>query len=108
VRQVFDNRGVVNAFVEGKQQSGRNAKNSLHFEGDVLYSYNEPIAVRTPQVNANNYPIYVVNTDWFSATTRRHANLAKRLLELTTALVNVPFSELRIMRRLGMLAIPQV
>lgn len=76
------NRETMKAWVDGKKR-GRNAKGTVFFEGDVIYSYGPhyPLAVRAP---GKSGPFFYVNKDKYSVTTSRHQT------ELLSAIASVP------------------
>lgn len=62
------NEKLVGWWLEGRADSGQSHTGSLHFKGNIMYSYGVPIAYRWGKY-------VLVNADRYSATTSRHEML---------------------------------
>jgi hypothetical protein len=81
MRTVFNNRGVVAAWIEAFREGrtaarGRNAKKSLFFEGPILYSYGYHHPLAQLYRTREGVACACVNPSWPSKTTCRHRSLA--------------------------------
>ena len=73
MRKVMSNEEVVRAWALGRQPEARNAKGTLFFEGERLYSYG-----RHHLLALRHQHLWLINADRASVTTSRHASLARR------------------------------
>jgi len=76
MRTVFTNDMLVHVFAQQTQAHGRS--NSMHFEGDTLYSYHTPIA-RIVWSKANpTQRVMLITSESHSVTTAQHKSRANR------------------------------
>ena len=73
MKTVFTGREVPHIFAARQQDEGRNSNRTLWFEGDVLSSYAQPIAMFHGDV-------VLITSDSFSVTTGKHTSWARYAL----------------------------
>lgn len=67
----MNNHDIPHAYLSGKLPYGSNGRNNFRFKGDVLYSYDDVVAVKHDGK-------LLVNSDSFTATSSRHQSAIKR------------------------------
>jgi len=70
-RSSYDYRGLLSAYLSHKYTEGTTANNRLHFEGNVLYSYNTLVAV------LYNDFLAITSHNCLSVTTNRQLKILK-------------------------------
>jgi hypothetical protein len=88
MKKVFTNQGVLTKWAEQSQEEGRNGKETLSFDREILYSYAQPIAkIVKPD-------LVLITNESFSVTTSQHtyrAGSANRCMGRRT--IHVPSIE---------------
>ncbi len=69
----MNNHDIPVAFVTGRLPYASNGRNNFRFKGNVLYSYDDVIAVKDRRG-------LLVNSDTFTATSSRHQSAMKKLV----------------------------
>lgn len=93
VKTVFSNDMAIHVWAQRSQTSGQNAKGSIFFEGDSLYSYNRSFRV-AQFVEGKGKLCVLLNSNSYSVTTSRHQYLAWRALPSTVPKFEVPGADL--------------
>ena len=76
MRHVFSSREVFHKWAHGSQSNARNAQGNMSFQGELAYSYAEPIARRI--VRRDGTIVFLFRDKSFSNTTSKHQSHARR------------------------------
>ena len=71
MQQVFNNDMTFHVWAQNSQEYGRNFKDSIHFENEKLFSYEQEIARIFPEINTAFF-----NADKYTVTTAKHVQKA--------------------------------
>ena len=75
MKNFVTNEGVINAFVNGLSNEGKNTNKSIFFEGDTIFSYGKHYAM-AKKVGS----IFLVNDTKYSNTTSKQISILRRNL----------------------------
>lgn len=91
MKTVFSGSMVAHTWAQLSQPYGRNAGNSMHFDGAVLYSYSTPIAAFCPLKNGTYLDAAVLlSSDRHSNTTSGHQSDARNAVRYRSHVYAVP------------------
>ncbi len=96
MRHIYSNREIPHLWAHCSQSTARNAKGSLFFNGDTIYSYGHhfPIARHVSSgEHQTDARAILFTTQEHSVTTRQHCSMVQRAIPDSVQVFNVPHVE---------------
>jgi hypothetical protein len=89
-REIFPSAEVPHLWMHKIQPSASNARRTLYFEGDVIYSYGSHFPMAVHVTNAKGKPAILINSASYSCTTSQHQGAVRSAIPDDAVTFEVP------------------